>query len=213
MAPLRIDTSGWSKREHKENLRQMLVKSVSESKCVFYQDFINNLVSWVTVGTYIYYVDHILEVRESPWFMWFQYCVHAYFLLDFSFRLLCSQYPRVIVSQFINIIEIVTTVPFFIMLLSGQSDVDNTFFRFCIMLDTSRVYLTKRVIDSMTTDNTRDILNIGNIMLLIIFFPAGFCSFVESMETYPTFDDRPDATYFQMVYFVFISMTFIGYGS
>ena len=213
MSPIFIDTSGWSRREHKEGLRQRLVKSVSGSKCLFYQDFINNIVSWVTVFTYIYYVDHILEVRQSSWFMWFQYCVHVYFLLDFIFRLLCSQYPRVIITQFINIIEMTTTVPFFIMLLLGQGEIDNVFFRFCIMLDTSRVYLTKRVINSMTTDNARDMLNIGNIMLLIIFFPAAFCSFVESRETYPTFDERPDATFFQMVYFVFISMTFIGYGS
>ena len=84
------------------------------------------------------------------------------------------------------------------------------------MLDTVRVYLTKRVIDGTTSDNFRDILHIGNIMLLIIIFPAAFCSFVES--TYPTDPDydqfsRTDTTYGQMVYYIFISMTFIGYGT
>ena len=170
-------------------------------------------MTWVTVFVYIYYIENILTVRESTWFMWFQQSVHTYFLLDFSFRLLCSQYPRVMITQFCNIIELLTTVPFFIVLVSGQAEIDNVFFRFCIMLDTSRVYLTKRVIDGMTDGNLRDILHISNIMLIIIVFPAAFCSFVESLETYPTFEERPDATFFQMVYFIFISMTFIGYGS
>lgn len=80
------------------------------------------------------------------------------------------------------------------------------------MLVTCRVYLSVRVIEHLTTDNTRDILKIVNILLLIIFFPAAFCSFIESKDSYPVFI-REDTTYFQMVYFVFISMTFIGYGS
>jgi hypothetical protein len=85
-----------------------------------------------------------------------------------------------------------------------------------MMLDTVRVYLTKRVIDSTTSDNFRAILHIGNIMLLIVIFPAAFCSFVET--TYPTdpkYNEftRVDTTYGQMVYYIFISMTFIGYGT
>ena len=48
--------------------------------------------------------------------------------------------------------------------------------------------------------------------MLIIVFPAAFCSFVESADGYPLYED-PNTTFFQMIYFVFISMTFIGYGS
>lgn len=80
------------------------------------------------------------------------------------------------------------------------------------MFDTSRVYLTKRVIEHMAVDNSRDILKIVNIILLIIFFPSAFCSFVENLDTYPDFA-REDTTYNNMIYFIFISMTFIGYGS
>ena len=80
------------------------------------------------------------------------------------------------------------------------------------MSDLSRVYLTKRIIDHCFTDNTRDILNIVNTIILIILFPAGVCSFLENIDTYPDFV-RSDTTYFHMVYFTFISMTFIGYGS
>ena len=105
-----------------------------------------------------------------------------------------------------------TTVPFIIVLLFGYDSVDQYLFRFVIMLDTTRVYLTLRVINDNTYENTREILNIGNIMLLIIFFPAAFCSFIESADSYPEYP-RENATYFEMVYFIFISMTFIGYGS
>ena len=99
-----------------------------------------------------------------------------------------------------------------IVWMAGWDNIDDIYFRFCIMCDISRVYLTKRIIDHMFTDNTRDILNIVNIFILSIFFPAGVCSYVENIPTYPEFA-REDTTYFQMVYFTFISMTFIGYGS
>ena len=72
---------------------------------------------------------------------------------------------------------------------------DNTWFRASIMLDTSRVYLTVRMIDHLTTDNLQDILHIVNILITIIFFPAALCSFVESMDSYPEFE-REDTTFF-----------------
>ena len=115
-------------------------------------------------------------------------------------------------SEFCSWIEILTTVPFMMVWFSGCAEQEHSLFRGCIMFDTSRVYLTKRVIEHMTTDNSRDILKIVNIILLIVFFPAAFCSYVENLDTYPEYV-REDTTYFQMIYFIFISMTFIGYGS
>lgn len=133
-------------------------------------------------------------------------------MVDFLFRLLCSKYPRLMLSEFCSWIEILTTVPFMMVWFSGCAEQEHSLFRGCIMFDTSRVYLTKRVIEHMTTDNSRDILKIVNIILLIVFFPAAFCSYVENLDTYPEYV-REDTTYFQMIYFIFISMTFIGYGS
>ena len=144
--------------------------------------------------------------------MFYQYTVHVYFLLDFIFRILCAKYPRILLGEFCSWIEILTTVPFMIGWMFGLNDIDNGFFRCCLMFDTSRVYLTKRIIDHTMTDNVRDIMHIVNKLLLIIVFPAAFCSFVEAYESYPIFE-RADTTYFQMIYFAFISMTFIGYGS
>lgn len=138
--------------------------------------------------------------------------VHSYFLADFSFRLLSSKYPRIILGEFCSWIELMTTLPFMIIWMASWDHIDDIFFRASIMFDLSRVYLTKRIIDHIFTDNTRDILNIVNVILLIILFPAGVCSYVENIDTYPEFV-REDTTYFQMVYFTFISMTFIGYGS
>ena len=80
-----------------------------------------------------------------------------------------------------------------------------------MMLDTSRVYLTKRVIDHSTSPNFRDILNIINALVSMIIFPAAFCSFVETIDSYPYFNDIN--TFFEMVFFVFVSSTFVGYGS
>ena len=216
MEPTRIDSSGWNKKEDRMPLRKILVKAAIDGNFIFYQDIINCVISWVNLIIYIYYLNNFEEIRLSTWYKWFQYSVHTYFILDFSFRILCWKYPRVMISQFCNILEMLTTVPFFVALIFGQGDLDNYYFRLCIMLDTVRVYLTKRVIDGTTSDNFRDILHIGNIMLLIIIFPAAFCSFVES--TYPTDPDydqfsRTDTTYGQMVYYIFISMTFIGYGT
>ena len=132
-------------------------------------------------------------------------------MIDFAFRLLGSKYPRRLLGEFCSWIEILTTVPFFLVWVAGLGTINSAYFRASIMLVTSRVYLTKRVIHHMATDNTRDILDICNILLLIIFFPAAFCSFVETLDTYPFFTKID--TYFEMVYLVFISMTFIGYGA
>ena len=91
-------------------------------------------------------------------------------------------------GTFCSWIEILTIVPFFtIWFIISQGDIDNVWFRASIMLDTSRVYLTMRVIDHLTTDNFNAILHIVNILSLIIFFPAALCSFVESMDSYPYF--------------------------
>ena len=114
-------------------------------------------------------------------------------------------------SDFTSWIEIITTIPFMLVWVLGLADIDNVFFRACIMFDTSRVYLTKRIIDLIEDENFRDILYICNTIVLIIFFPAAFCSYIENLESYPVLGS--DSTYFQMVYFIFISMTFIGYGS
>lgn len=99
-----------------------------------------------------------------------------------------------------------------IVWVAGWAVIDDVFFRASIMFDLSRVYLTKRIIDHLFQDSMCDILNIVNVYFLIILFPAGVCTFVENIATYPDFV-REDTTYLDMVYFIFISMTFIGYGS
>lgn len=144
--------------------------------------------------------------------MYYQYIVHSYFSLDFTFRLICSKFPRIMLGQFCSQLEILTTVPFLCVWFLGYNSIDNNFFRACLMFDTSRVYLTKRCIDYMKNENLRDILHIVNVLMLIIFFPAAFCAYIESYDTFPVYE-RSDTTFFQMIYFAFISMTFIGYGS
>lgn len=54
MQPLRIDSSEWNKKVASVPLRKMLVAKISDSKFIFYQDLLNLLVSWVTVGLFIY---------------------------------------------------------------------------------------------------------------------------------------------------------------
>ena len=81
--------------------------------------------------------------------MTYQKILECYFLTDFVFRLLCSKYPRRMLGEFCSVIEIVTIVPFFGVWMFGFADIDHVAFRFCIMLVTSRVYLTKRIIEHM----------------------------------------------------------------
>lgn len=211
MEPTRIDEAEWLKKEATLPIRQAIVKKVNECNFLFYQDLLNSIVSWIAVALYIYYTENIVTLVERDWFMYFQRIVHSYFLMDFAFRLLCSKYPRRLLGEFCSWIEMLTTVPFFLVWAAGLGDINSAYFRASIMLVTSRVFLTKRVIHHMAADNTADILNICNILLLIIFFPAAFCSFVETLDTYPEFSDVD--TFYEMVYFVFISMTFIGYGT
>ena len=216
-----LDESEWTKKEASVPFRKKLVRQVNGTNFFLYQDLLNNLINWIVVFIYIQYLQDLKAFREYSWFIHYHIAVHSYFLLDFLIRLICAKYPKRSLSEFCSWIEILTTVPFFICYLfvsedqsspDGEKKVDSVWFRASIMLDTSRVYLTVRIIDHLTTDNLRDILHIVNILITIIFFPAAVCSFIESIDSYPVFE-RENTTFFEMVYFVFISMTFIGYGS
>ena len=213
MKPIEIDESEWTKKEASVPFRKKLVRQVSGTNFFLYQDLLNNLVNWLVLFIYIQYLSDLKKFKTYTWFIYYQIAIHSYFLLDFSVRLVCAKYPKRQLGSLCSMIELLTTIPFFgIYFVVSQNDIDNVWLRMSFMLDTSRVYLTVRIIDHFTTDNLREILHIVNILITIIFFPAAICSFIESWEDYPEFE-RENTTFFQMVYFVFISMTFIGYGS
>ena len=71
MEPTRIDEAEWHKKEATLPIRQAIVKKVSECNFLFYQDFLNNIVSWIAVILYIYYTENIVSVVDYDWFMYF----------------------------------------------------------------------------------------------------------------------------------------------
>ena len=196
MKPIEIDKSEWTKKEASVPFRKKLVRQVSGTNFFLYQDLLNNLVNWLVLFIYIQYLSDLKKFREYSWFIYYQIAIHSYFLLDVSVRLVLAKYPKRQLGSFCSMIELLTTIPFFgIYFIVSQNDIDNVWFRASIMLDTSRVYLTVRIIDHFTTDNLREILHIVNILIIIIFFPAAICSFIESRDAYPEFE-RENTTFF-----------------
>ena len=59
MEPFRIDDSEWSRKEASVPLRKILIKNVSSSNFLIYQDFVNNLISWIHFILYVYYLHNI----------------------------------------------------------------------------------------------------------------------------------------------------------
>lgn len=54
MSQLKLDDSIWQQKAASVPLRKALFKAVNESNFLFYQDFLNNLVSWITLSLYIF---------------------------------------------------------------------------------------------------------------------------------------------------------------
>lgn len=59
MMPLLIDSSEWNKKVVNVPLRKMLVSKINDSTFLFYQDLLNLLVSWLTVGLFVYQQNYI----------------------------------------------------------------------------------------------------------------------------------------------------------
>ena len=121
MQPLRIDSSEWNKKVVSVPLRKILVQKVSDNNFVFYQDWINFLVSWITVGMFIYQQNNIKTFATFDWFMTYEKCVHCYFSADFTLRLLCAKYPRITLMSISSMVEIITTVPFLLVWIFGRA--------------------------------------------------------------------------------------------
>ena len=120
MEPITIDDSWWQRKEASVPIRKIIIKKVTQSNFVFFQDHVNLFMSWLNVIIYIYHLMNLVAFQEYTWFKYYQYTMHSYFLIDFSFRLLCTKYPRMILSHFCSWIEIITIVPFFVVVISGN---------------------------------------------------------------------------------------------
>ena len=113
MSPIVIDESQWVKKEATVPFRKKLVRQVSETNFVLYQDILNNIVNWIVVFLYIYYLENLKAFQEYGWFQFYHVTVHTYFFVDFFIRMLCSKYPKRSLNEFCSWIELLTIVPFF----------------------------------------------------------------------------------------------------
>ena len=118
-------------------------------------DAIASILNLATVIWYIIYLDRIHHFTDGGEdnnlgraYLYFLKAGHLYFLMDFLLRLITAKNPKKFVLSGDSAIEIITIFPFLCIALPASS-IEGTATRFCMMLDTLRTFLGKRLFNEL----------------------------------------------------------------
>lgn len=132
-------------------IRRQLIKLSQRSSFILTMDIINTVCNGLTYVLYLLYIDNKAFWAQRTWYITYIYIIHGYFFVDFLVRIIISQYPRRELTNVNSIIDLLTTIPFFVVIL--VSDIEEVSFRTCMMLDTLRLFLTKRLWSHIQDDS------------------------------------------------------------
>ena len=105
--------------------------------------------------------------------------------------------------------EIFNNVP--LLLIFPFADIQDFWFRFFFMTDTSRVYFMFRIYQLIENDIYREILIILNNSVFLVLFSSGFLTLVENEKNFP--EIVVVNNFHNTAFFVMTSISIIGYGS
>ena len=152
-------------------------------------------------------------------YMYYQKAVHLYFLIDLLIRLITAKHPKNFVLSAFFAIEVVTIVPFLCIGLTAKDIHLNGGdpVRFCMMLDTLRLVLCKRILDMPGEDlaDSRETINYLLILVTSAVFPSAMVTYLETIGTYPEMfnEGGTQLGFWWQMYFILYTCSVVGYGA
>ena len=113
-------------------------------------DASTTVLNLTTIILYIIYLDRIHayidkeNVNLGNFYLLFLKASHVFFLIDYLLRLITAKQIKNFLISVDSFLEILTIVPFLSIGLTSK-DLNGSWFRFCIMLDTLRTMQCKRI--------------------------------------------------------------------
>ena len=152
---------------------------------------------------------------------------HIYFLIEFLMRALASKDISNFLHELDSMIEIFTTVPFFMLwAILGK---ENYYFQLFLALDTMRLMLYDRYMAHIKTELTKGIGSIVTYLMSLIMISSIVIQFVENQYRYEQgissghttnsdnvveeYDLMISFNFFQSFYFIMTTVSVVGYGS
>ena len=234
MQGLVINRSKYFKSGNNQAFRIKMVQFFSGAEFSFALDSIATLLNAATVIWYILFLDMIHFHTDDPAYyplgdvyLYFLKIAHVFFFFDFILRLMTNKNPTKFLLSVESVVEIVTIVPFLsIVMTSDNIDADEV--RFCMVLDTLRCILCKRIFDQPKTlesmfpkgakgfTEKRETADLMLIIITSIVFPAAFLTWNETLAYYPNMvspDSGVNNSFWHQVYFILTTMSLVGYGT
>lgn len=114
----------------------------------------------------------ICNGQHQTWYYLYLLLAHIYFFLEFLLKASVQPYKRKFLLTFDSMVEMSTTVPFFITLLCWGPESQQ--FQFFVMLDTLRLFLYQRYTTWMTNEVSKESLHITLNVIMLLLFMAFF---------------------------------------
>ena len=218
--------TGINPSNHK-NISYMLDKFISQSELGGILDIINAIFSGIEaifyiVSTYTYpeneeyhkhEINHVLQIMETIFLV--------YFIAHFVLRLYCSQNKIIFFFNFINLIDICSSI---CIVLSHKEFAETTnygyFFRMFRIFRTAYITKLEYVVQRKTNEQLRHIFSLGSVLTAIILCS---CAIILEFENY-YFRENSDPremrkiashnylSFHHVFYFIFVTLTTIGFG-
>ena len=107
---------------------------------------------------------------------------HAYFLTEFSLRVLIAKEKINFMGETDSVIEIITTAPFFVLwFILGKS---NYYFQLFIVMDTMRLLLYDRYIKNIKSELDQKITRICLFVIVSLLMSSLLIQFIENQYNY-----------------------------
>ena len=167
------------------------------------------------------FTDDIETNKTGMMYFYFLRAGHTFFLVDLIIRFITSKNPRSFILSVHFLIEILTIIPFLWIGFSAN-DITGEPIRFCMMLDTLRGVLCKRIFDSLDLFswdvNLKDYRESWNYILLLItavVFPTAIITYLETLSSYPEMvnESGTDNSFWINMYFILYTCSVVGYGA
>ena len=230
MSALVIDDSLWSDNAVNQAFRAKLVALFAAPKLSVTLDAISTLLNMSIIVIYILYLDAIHDFTDDietnktgMMYFYFLRASHTFFMVDLVIRLITSKNPRSFILSIHFLIEIVTIIPFLFIGFNSK-DITGESIRFCMMLDTLRGVLCKRIFDNLDNVpifvdvNLKDYRESWSYLLLLItavVFPTAIITYLETLSSYPEMVNASgtDNSFWINMYFILYTCSVVGYGA
>ena len=218
--------NGLKPSNHK-NISYILEKFLSQSGLGDILDFINGIFSGIDsifyiISTYTFPensdtkkgINNVLAIIESIFLF--------YFIIHYFLRLYCSQNRIFFIFDFINIIDLGSSV---CLILSRQSFAiysnAGNFLRMARMFRAFYIMKLEYIIQRKTNEQIRHLFNAGITLVSIVFVSAAFILEFENynfreksnpreLRKIPSYSEN--LNFHDVIYFMFVTLTTIGFG-